>query len=106
MAGIFRKKLIEKVKVLSETPLLYEGFVLTTTTIGTVIGSIDGAIYPKDSNNSSFNILASSVYGGFCGCVGGCFIGVLAPAVIPIATVGLIIGGVACGCKTLNEKIN
>jgi hypothetical protein len=104
MAGIFRKKLIDSGKVLSEAPFLYERIILTTTTTGCILGCTGGTL--QHTSDSFPKTLINSIEYGFGGCVMGFIIGVASPLIIPVSAVGLIISSVACGCKTINEKIN
>ena len=105
MAGVFRKKLIDKIgKAVFETPFLYERIILTTTTTGTIVGSIAGAQEP--GNKTLFDKVSNSII--FCSCGGfiGIWVGILSPVIVPVSVVGGIIGGASYGFSVIKDKIN
>ena len=105
MAGVFRKKLIDKIgKALFEAPFIYDRIILTTTTTGTIVGGIIGAQEP--GNKTLCDSVTNSLIFSSCGGILGFAVGVLSPVIIPISVVGGIIGGASYGFSVIKDKIN
>jgi uncharacterized membrane protein YfcA len=99
MFNAFRAKITNYI---INNPNLYEHIILTTTTTGTIFGSVSNAIYYN--KNSPSEIITYSISGGLCGCVAGAVTGILSPLLIPTTIIGGTVGVVVYGYDKITRK--